>query len=167
EIENARAAIEQTTSLEGRRTALEAMTQSVKSIGVEGQREAQALYASRLPINEDCRLGVKKLTLGQPMIEQILDDLAPWYELWRDMAGLFATRLHESLQKVWQSLGGQPVPLPIFLRACSNKGIPFKATAGTGLVLGLEEEIQEAWREQLGDRWTEPVVTLTEEDTSF
>jgi hypothetical protein len=167
EIENARASIEQTTSLEGRRATLEAMTQSVKSIGIEGQRESQALYASRLPINEDCRLGVKKLTLGQPMIEQMLDDLAPWYDLWRDMAGLFTTRLHESLQQVWQSLGGQPVPLPVFLRACSNKGMPFKATAGTGLVLSLEEEIQEAWRKQLGDRWTEPVVTLTKEDTSF
>lgn len=167
EIENARAVIEQTTDLEGRRAALEAMTQSVKGTGVDGQRESQALYASRLPVNEDCKLGVNKLTLGQPMIEQMLDDLAPWYDLWRDMAGLFTTRLHGSLQQVWQSLGGQPVPLPVFLQACSKKGVPFKSTGGTALVHGLEDEIQEAWQKQLGDRWTEPVVTLTKEDTSF
>ena len=167
EIENARALVEQTTDLEGRRAALEALSHAVKNTGADGQRDSQALYASRLPVNEDCRLGVKKLTLGEPMIEQLLDDLAPWYDLWRDMAGLFTTRLHESLRQIWQSLGAQSIPLPMFLRACSNKSVPIQSTGGTGLVHGLEDEIQEAWRKQLGDRWTQPVVTLTEEDTSF
>src|SRR5689334_5695855 len=167
EIENARAAVEKTTDLEGRTATLEALMQAVKNSGIDGQRDTQALYASRLPVNEDCRLGVNKLLLGQPMIEQMLDDLAPWYDLWRDIAGLFTTRLHESLQQVWQSFGGQPVPLPVFLRACSRKGVPIQSTGGTGLVPGLEEEIQQAWRKQLGDRWTQSVVHLTEEDTAF
>ena len=167
EIENARAAVEKTTDLEGRTAALEALMQAVKDSGLDGQRDTQALYASRLPVNEDCRLGVNKLVLGQPMIEQMLDDLAPWYDLWRDIAGLFTTRLHESLQQIWQSFGGQPVPLPVFLRACSRKGVPIQSTGGTGLVPGLEEEIQRAWRNQLGDRWTQSVVQLTKEDTAF
>lgn len=167
EIENARALVETTTDLEGRAAALEALMQAVKNSGLDEQRDTQALYASRLPVNEDCRLGVNKLLLGQPMIEQMLDDLAPWYDLWRDIAGLFTTRLHESLQQIWQSLGGQPVPLPVFLRACSKKGVPIQSTGGTGLVSGLEEEIQQAWRKQLGDRWTQPVVQLTAEDTAF
>jgi hypothetical protein len=167
DIENGRAAVEQNHDLQGRKAALQEVTRAIVETGLNAQHHSQALYASRLPVNEDCRLGVNKLILGQPVIEQMLDDLEPWYELWRDMAGLFATRLHESFRQVLLSLGGQAVPLPVFLRACSKQAIPFKMTGGTGLVLGLEEEIQAAWRKQLGDRWTEPVVTLTKEDTSF
>jgi hypothetical protein len=167
EIEDARATVERTTDLEGRTAALESLMQAVKNSGLDGHRDTQALYASRLPVNEDCRLGVNKLVLGQPMIEQMLDDLSPWYDLWRDIAGLFTTRLHETLQEVWQSLGGKPVSLPVFLHACSKRLIPIQATGGTGLVPGLEEEIQRAWRNQLGDRWTQPEVQLTEEDTAF
>jgi hypothetical protein len=167
EIDDARAEFEQARELEARQTALRQITRAVQEAGLDGQRDSQALYASRLPVNEDCLLSVKNLSLGQPMIEQLLDDLTPWYELWRDMAGLYATRLHESLHRIWQSLGGKPVPLPVFLRACTNSAFPFKATGGTALTLGLEEEIQAAWRKQLGDRWTAPVVTLTEDDTFF
>ena len=101
------------------------------------------------------------------MIEQLLDDLAPWYELWRDMAGLYTTRLYEKLKEIWLSLGGEPVPLPVFLRACGQRGIPINGTGGTGLLPGLDEEIQVAWQKQLGDRWTQPVLKMTGEDTAF
>jgi hypothetical protein len=167
EIENARLAIERNVDLEGRQASVQRMMRSLQDIGMNGQHNSQSLYASRLPINEDCRRGVKKLMLGQPIIEQLLGDLAPWYELWRDMAGLYTTRLHEKLKEVWLSLGGEPVPLPVFLRACSQRGLPINGTGGTGLLPGLEEEIQVAWQKQLGDRWTQPVLKMTEEDTAF
>ncbi len=167
EIEDGRAAFERATDLETRESALETITRSVISAGADGHRDSQALYASRLPINEDCRLNVGKLALGEPMMEQMLDDLAPWYELWRDMAGLYTTRLHEELKQVWMTLGGRPVPLPVFLRACAAKAMPIKATGGTGFLAEVEEEIQRVWREQLGERWIQPVVQLTEQDTSF
>jgi hypothetical protein len=167
EIENGRAAFERATDLETRQAALEAITRSVMDAGAHGHRDSQALYASRLPINEDCRLKVRRLTLGEPMIEQMLEDLAPWYELWRDIAGLYTTRLHAALNHVWMTLGERPVPLPVFLRACAAKAMPIQSTGGTGLLAELEEEIQQVWREQLGERWGQPVVQLTEQDTSF
>jgi hypothetical protein len=166
-IDEGRALLEHSSDLEGRRAALQAITGALEQVGLEGQHESQALYASRLPINEDCRLGVRKSILGKPVIEQLQDDLAPWYEFWRDLAGLYATRLHESLQKIWQGLGATPVPLPVFFRACRDRAFPFSATGGTGLSLSLDHEIQQAWRQQLGERWTRSVVNLTNDDLSF
>jgi hypothetical protein len=166
-LEDARAALEKTGDLQARQAALQEISRVLTEIGLDGQRKTQVLYASRLPVNEDCRASVKKLTLGKPMIDQMEQDARPWYELWRDMAGLYATRLHGSLQQVWNNLGGKPVPLPLFLRACKDHGLPLGFGGGAGVVYELEKEIQEAWDKQLGDRWTQPVVSLTEADTSF
>jgi hypothetical protein len=166
-IEDARKALEETGDLQLRQAALQAISNVLTEIGLDGQRKTQVLYASRLPVNEDCRASVKKLTLGKPMIDQLQEDARPWYELWRDMAGLYATRLHGSLQQVWRDLGGKPVPLPLFLRACKDHGLPLGFGGGAGVVYELEKEIQEAWDKQLGDRWTQPVVSLTEADTAF
>jgi hypothetical protein len=166
-IEDARTMLEQAGDLPSRKAALQDISHVLTEIGLDGQRKSQVLYASRLPVNEDCRASVKKLMLGKPMIEQLLEDAQPWYELWRDLAGLYATRLHDSLQRVWRTLGGSPVPLPLFLRACKDQGLPFGFGGGTGIVYELEKEIQEAWEKQIGDRWTEPVVSLTKADTAF
>jgi hypothetical protein len=166
-IEDGRASLERSSDLKARRAAIEMITDALKQVGLDGRRESQSLYASRLPVNEDCKLSVKKVVLGKPVIDQLLHDLAPWYELWRDLAGCYATRLHTSLQKIWQSLGASPVPLPVFLRACQDDFLPFAATGGTGLMLDLDGEIQQAWRVQLAERWTQPTVKLTPDDTAF
>lgn len=158
EIDKAREAIERASDLESRRLGVNAITGTLTKLGLEGRRDSQALYASRLPINEDCRLGARKLTLGQPVMEQLLNDAVPWYDLWRDVAGLYATRLHDSIRDSWQSLGQKPVPLPLFWPSM------LKAWA---LLPNIEQEIQQAWHHQLGDRSHESLVLLTEEDTGF
>jgi hypothetical protein len=158
EIERCREAIERAPDFESRRVGVHAITSAIMQLGLDGCRNSQNLYASRMPINEDCRLGVHRLAIGKPVMEQLLNDAAPWYDLWRDMAGLYATRLHQCIQKSWRSMGTKPVPLPIFWPAIVQ---------AWGQLTPLEEEIQQAWQRQLGDRCHQPLVSLTREDLGF
>jgi hypothetical protein len=158
EIEKCREAIERAADFESRGKGIEAITEALTNLGSNSNRESQSLYASRLPINEDCRLGVERMVLGKPAMEQLADDAAPWYDLWRDMAGLYATRMHQWIQESWRSMGAKPVPLPVFW--------PVFMKAWSRLP-SLESEIQQAWDRQLGSRCVEPVVSLTAEDLGF
>ena len=158
EIEKCRAAIAHATDFASRHLGVNAIAAVLKQLGLDACRDSQSIYASRLPINEDCRLGVQRLALGKPVMEQLLNDAAPWYDLWRDLAGLYATRMHQHLHKSWQSRGAKPVPLPLFWPAILQT---------ESLLSHLEEEIQQAWHRQLGERCHEPVVSLKQEDLSF
>jgi aryl carrier-like protein len=158
EIERCRVAIESAEGLEARRSAISKLTATLKSLGLNDHVGAQTLYASRLPINEDCRLATRKLALGKPFMEQLLEDAVPWYDLWRDMAGLYATRLHESMEQAVQGMGQKSIPLPMFWSAIVKAQKQLAA---------IETEIQKTWHKQLGDRSNQPVVVLTQEDTAF
>lgn len=158
EIEKCREAIECAPDFESRRLGVIAITAALAELGLDGGQRSQKLYASRMPINEDCRLGVRRLAIGRPVMEQLVNDAAPWYDLWRDLAGLYATRLHQCIQKGWRSMGAKPVPLPIFWPVILH---------AWGQLPYLEEEIQQAWLRQLGDRCHDPLVSLTPEDLGF
>lgn len=158
EIEKCRLAIESAPGFESRCLAMNNITVALTQLGLDSGRRSQNLYASRMPINEDCRLGVDRLALGRPVMEQLMNDAAPWYDLWRDVAGLYATRLHHFVQESWRSLGGQPMPLPVFWPTI---------TQAWGQLAPLEEEIQQAWHRQIGNRCHQPIVALTHEDLGF
>ncbi len=144
--------------LAARRAAMDRIMDLLKSHGVDGQHHSQELYASRLPVNEDCRVAVRKLALGKPVAEQLTREAAPWYDLWRDLAGLYATRLHRAVQEKSRSLGQKRMPLlrfgPALLEAWAQ--LP-----------ELESEIQQAFHAQMGDRLERTRVTLTPDDLSF
>lgn len=158
EIEQCREAIERAVNLDERRTGINEMTTTLTKLGLSHTQGSQALYTSRLPVNEDCRIGTRELKLGAPVMEQLLVDAAPWYEFWRDLAGLYATRLHQALLESWRAMGGKPVPLPAFWPAIVK---------GWRRLPEVEEEVQQAWQKQLGDRCRLPSVSLTDEDTAF
>lgn len=158
ELEKLREAIERAPDLESRRQSVAAITAALKRLGLDGCRGSQTLYASRMPVNEDCHLAVHRLALGKPVIEQLLNDAAPWYDLWRDMAGLYATRMHQHIQETWQSWGAKPVPLPIFGSAILQ---------AENMLIPLEEEIQQAWQRQIGDRCHQSLVSLRHDDLEF
>lgn len=158
ELDRHRNELELADGLNERRSAMAKVRAFLEMLNINDFNDSQRLYSSRLPVNEDCRLGVNKLVLGKPFVERLLNDAAPWFDLWRDIAGLYATRLHQSMKASWMEIGGKPVPVPLFL--------PSILKAWKGLS-ELESEIQKAWGEQLGDRHSESIVTLTEEDTGF
>jgi len=143
---------------DSRKEVLGSIQQQLKKLGVGESNDSQRLYSARMPINEDCRLGCKELILGKPFVEQLLVDAAPWFDLWRDLAGLYATRLHQGMKEGWKEMGEKPIPLPLFLPAILK---------AWGRMSDLDKEIQEAWAKQLGDRFLQPVVSLTEDDTAF
>jgi hypothetical protein len=167
-IERLRSRFE-TASLDGRRETLAALTRLLEEIGVATGRRARALYAARLPINEDCRRRVKRVVVGAPFVEQATRDLAPWYEMWRDLAALYATRIGAVLRPIWRSLAdeGRPVSLARFFDACRVRRVDFWRHGGTGMVPELDGEIQTAWTEQLGDRARLREVELSEDDLAF
>jgi Lantibiotic dehydratase, N terminus len=158
EIERCRAQIEEARGLENRRNCIEEMEARLAKLGINSRQASQALYASRLPINEDCRLGTRTIKLGKPVIEQLVNDAVPWFDLWRDLAGLYATRLHQYTQEIWESMGAKPVPLPLFWPAIRSVW---------GRLALIEPEVQQAWRKQLGNRHSERTVQLLPEDTAF
>jgi hypothetical protein len=151
-------AIELAEGFEARSEALTRLQEFLIGLEVGDRNDSQRLYSSRLPVNEDCRLDCKKLVLGRPFVEQLLNDAAPWFDLWRDLAGLYATRLHQGMRKHWADMGQKPVPLPLFLPSILK---------AWGEMSKLDQEIQQAWAEQLGDRRHQSVVALTEDDTQF
>ncbi|HTF66874.1 MAG TPA: lantibiotic dehydratase [Edaphobacter sp.] len=151
-------AIELAEGFDARREALTRLQEFLIGLEIGDRNDSQRLYSSRLPVNEDCRLDCKKLVLGRPFVEQLLEDAAPWFDFWRDLAGLYATRLHEGMRKHWDDMGQKPVPLPLFLPSILK---------AWGEMSKLDQEIQQAWAEQLGDRCHQSVVTLIEDDTQF
>lgn len=166
-IEALRAEYASSFELDVRRAALASLSALLAEVGVDAARSAQALYAARLPINEDCRRGARRLTLGAPFVELVSQDLAPWFELWKDLAGLYATRIHERLGKLFEEAGGRQMPMPQLLAACAKAGLPVAKEGGSGLLPAVESEIQAAWHEQLGSRASQREVQLTSEDLAF
>ena len=154
--------------LDERRDAMARLEASLHDAGVAPHRSSRALYAARRPFNEACSRRATVATIGAPLVEQLVGDLAPWYELWRDLAGLYATRLWERVVPVWRELSsGGPVRLPALLRELARRGLPLDRTGGVGIPAELEPEIQRAWAEQLGDRSGAAEVELTPDDLAF
>jgi hypothetical protein len=167
-LESRRAHVEHATDVAGRRSALAAVADALVECGVAIRRESVGLAASRLPITEDCSREVERCEIGAPVLEQLEGDLAPWYELWRDLCGAYAAGLLRALQPVWRSCADRGVVrLAAFIAAVERAGIPLSRSGGIGAPRSLEAELQRAWHEQLGDRVGLPDVTLTPDDLGF
>jgi hypothetical protein len=167
ELEALRGRFEAASSLEARRTVLERLEALLGELGVSTQRASRGLYASRMPLSEDCRRRTGPLVLGGALAEQATARLEAFYALWRDLAALFAHRASRSLRAVHQAFGRPRVPLPAFLAACARQELPYLLHSGCGMNVELDAEIQEAWSKQLGERWTQAQVDLTEADLGF
>ena len=166
-IDQCRLAVQNAGDVTSRRAALDALSSTVNECGLAANQQSRALYKPRLTINEDCRAAVKSLSLGKPFIELATRDLAPWYEMWRDLAGIHATRIHTRLVGVLRDLGGRDVTLAHFLGACERAGLPLGKNGGGGLAGEVEQEVQAAWQEQLGGRAGERDITLRDDDLDF
>jgi Lantibiotic dehydratase, N terminus len=158
EIDKCRERIEHAACFEDRHSAMQAMTSLLRQLGVDSSRHSKELYASRLPVNEDCQLGVERLALGKPVMDQLLNDATPWCDLWRDLAGLYASRMYQCAQERFRSGGSKPIPLAAFWPTLIQT---------LGHLSSLENEIQQAWDKQLGERWRQPLASLTREDLAF
>jgi hypothetical protein len=166
-IEAGRAALERATQPSDRRQALVRSSQALEACGIARRRDSRALYAARLPVSEDCRRAARTLVLGGPFVEQATADLAPWYELWRDLAGLYASRIGETLRPIRDSLGAGPVTLAAFFDACREARADLWKHGGTGMAPEIYDQVQEAWQAQLGPRMDQREVALTADDLSF
>jgi hypothetical protein len=166
-IEAQRAGFEAAPDLEARRRALLQLSSLLSDLDIQPARRSRALYAARLPLNEDCRRATRALMIGRPLIEQATIDLAPWYDLWRDLAGLFATRIGQRLSAIWTSLGARPVGIDTFFHACRADGVDLWGGGGAGLAPELYDEVQLAWQDQLGARSDDKEIQLSDDDLAF
>ena len=157
--------IEAATGLDERRAALEALARLLRDGGLEASRGQQTIYASRFAVTEDCRRAASAVVLGRGFTER-LSDLDPWFEMWRDLVGLYAGAAYERLRPILAATGGRAA-WPRFMKSCDDARLPLSQTGGLGIAPRLAAEIQTAWTAQLGERWRAREVILTTEDLSF
>ena len=165
-LDELRAEFEQAPAAEPRRRILGEIEGLLSEWGVRPPRKSKSLYAARLPLNEDCRRAARRVTIGPRFVAAIERDLAPWLELWRDLASLWATRLYDALAPPCRELGPRP-RLDEVLAATAAAGLPLGKSGGQGLLAALDDEIQTAWSEQLGARASQAEVALTDDDLTF
>jgi hypothetical protein len=121
-----------------------------------------------LPLNESCAPRDASCLVGESLVEQVENDLAPWYELWRDLCGAYAAGLLAALTPLWTRCRERGlVRLPHLVAEAERSGIPLSRSAGIGVPPGLEARIQRAWSEQLGERSDVAEVELTAGDFGF
>jgi hypothetical protein len=161
-------AMERATGLAERRAALDSISQLLDEWGARRGTTARKLYAGRMPVVEECRRAADVVRMGAPVIEQLTRDLAGWYELWRDLNGLYASRFFDELRKHYDRVAaGGPVRLSALFAAAAEGGIPLERTGGVGIVRGLEQKIQVAWSEVLGARAADREVVLGPVELEF
>ena len=164
-LEAARLSFEREPTLEQRRVALARIQDVLVAVGLSPTNDSRAIYASRLPVNEDCRRATRRMRLGSKYIDAVTVELAPWYETWRDIAGLYATRLHDRLAAIANP--ARTLSFARLMAACRERRFPFEAFGGIGLTPEVDRELQAAWQDQLGDRMGQREVVLTADDLAF
>jgi hypothetical protein len=151
-----------------REAAMSRLSTVLEGCGIATSRAGAQLYSARLPFVEDCLRHTSACSMGRPLIDQLEQDLVPWYELWRDLGGAYAGALLESIRPVFEAAaGGQPLPLPRFLDALDRAGMPLSRTGGVGLPRTLEADLQRAWDAQMGERHLLPELELNGDDLAF
>jgi hypothetical protein len=142
--------------------------QRLNELGGMTRSSQRFLYAATNTIGEDC---VRDLTftLGKTMVDQLIRDVEPWIDLWRDCYAFVASRVAAGLRNFFKTapLTNGAVPLPAFLRHCEMHKI---SLTGPGLValahIGFAE-IKEAFTRLISQRPEASEWILTAEECHF
>lgn len=147
-----------------RRTiCLEGLNQVLGEAGVELGRETGAMYVGRYPVYEDCSRNMD-ITLGQAMLSQVNEELAPLMNINQWLIKAIAHQLNETFIEVWEqrhaATPGQPVD---FIDLISTLA-PLLPTLEARIILDLDQRLGTAWTQLLQDFPAHSEVQLSAAD---
>jgi hypothetical protein len=156
-----------TVEAEARFAIMEEANQRLEKLGTHKDR-TRFLYAATNPIGEEC-FRESDFTIRQDLLEEVAVEAAPWIDLWRDSYAFVAGRVAAGLRAIFESAPrkGDALPLPYFLRLCTEAKLPLSGAGMVALAHLAFREVKERFRERLRDRAGERACQLTETDCHF
>lgn len=139
--------------------------QLLRELGASRSSPQRFLYAAGNPIGEDCcRAG--EFALGEQLADNLTREAAPWIDLWRDTYAFVASRVNDSLRRLFASAptNGGALPLPAFLKHCDEKKMPLTSHGLVAPAFLAFQEVKAAFCEQLAARADASEWSLTVED---
>lgn len=126
------------------------------------------LYSASNPIGEEC-LRDGQISIGEGVIDEVVEEAAPWIDLWRDNYAFIASRVAAGLRALFAEapVTHGAVALPAFLHFCAEKKMPL---TGPGMIAFAHlafREVKEAFAKILQDRSHLAECQLTEHDCHF
>lgn len=139
----------------------------LRELGASRTAAQRSLYAASNPIAEECALD-GRFEVSAAMADELANDAAPWFDLWRDTYAFVASRVAGTLRRFLEA--GSPngvMPLPAFLKLCESQRLPLTSVGMVGPAVMAFAEVKAAFQAMLGDRATQPEVQLTQADCQF
>jgi hypothetical protein len=152
-----------------RRALARRVRETLAGLGAAPQGAPQrTLYRAANPVGEECvREGA--FVLGADAAREVIADVQPWLDLWRDVFAFAAHRVNAKLAALHAAAAPRAgaVPLPAFLRAADAAGLPLALTGVPGLAFLAFLEARAAFSQAVAARPDAPEWTLSAEDCAF
>ncbi len=155
-----------TTESVAERRALIAQSRSgIHELGGERETGGRFLYSATNPIAEECYRECH-FKIGQPLLDEITGDAAPWIDLWRDTYAFVASRVAGGLRRILEQAGAKTgvMPLPHFLAACQEARLPLQTQGLVAFAVMAFQEVKGAMAERLRPHADAIEYELTAED---
>jgi hypothetical protein len=142
--------------------------QRLNDLGGKAASPQRFLYAAANPIGEECAREVE-FRLTSAMTDQLMTDIIPWLDLWRDTYAFVASRVASGLRSLLQSVpGGEgTVALPTFLRHCASMKMPLNGPGIVALAHIAFQEVKAVFRRLAQEHAIETEWELTGDDVAF
>ncbi|HJT80213.1 MAG TPA: hypothetical protein VJ719_03365, partial [Chthoniobacterales bacterium] len=156
------------TATESRIQVMDEARAALNQLGVIRGGSNRFLYAAANPIGEEC-FRRTNFTINPAMFDEVVQQAAPWINLWRDCYAFVADRVSAGLRRLLENSPRQDgrVPLPMFLRFCAERKMPLTGPGLVGFAHLAFHEVKAAFRELFQDRGGLNEWQFTEEDSQF
>jgi len=148
-----------------RRFIMNSVRDELKGIAGAHKETDRSLYSAANPIGEEC-FRISNFAISKELVREVVDDAAPWIDLWRDSYAFIASRVAAGLRQILQvSAPNKAVmPLPQFLKACESANLSLTGPGLVALAHIAFQEVKNAFREQLRPHADKPEYLLTPAD---
>jgi len=135
-------------TLERRMECLDTLNQLLAEAGVDLSRETGAMYVGRYPVYEDCSRNMN-ISLGQGLLRQINEDLAPLMRIHQWLIKAIAHQLNQAFIEVWEQRKNALTQTPVDFLDLLNTLAPLLPAIEARIVTDLEQRLENAWIQQL------------------
>ncbi len=140
----------------------------LEDLGTEHKTATRFLYSATNPIGEEC-FRECGCSINPEIINQVAAEAAPWIDLWRDNYAFVASRVAAGLRNIFDqaSPNHAPIPLPAFLRLCSDAKLSLSGPGLVSLAAMAFHEVKTAFRERMKPHAGKAEHSLTADDCHF
>ncbi|MDQ3116341.1 MAG: hypothetical protein M3Q86_06980, partial [Verrucomicrobiota bacterium] len=151
-------------------TRFELIEKTAKGLETLGAHKTASrfLYAATNSIGEEC-FRETGFAIGEDLLNEVMDQAAPWIDLWRDNYAYVASRVAAGLRGLLEQapLLDGAIALPAFLRHCAEMQMPI---TGPGMIAFAHlafREVKAAFAERLQAHAGKAEYELTAGDCDF